>query len=83
MALLEKGFKFTANLPLTQKDCENLAVDCDVALSKEDNIKVSHRVTAQCDLTIVLAWMHTPADHLKMYVANRVAQIQKWLAPEH
>lgn len=34
-------------------------------------------VTAWCDSTIALAWIHTPSYRLKLFVSNRVSQIQE------
>ncbi|XP_054257068.1 uncharacterized protein LOC128982054, partial [Macrosteles quadrilineatus] len=34
-------------------------------------------VTAWSDSTVALSWIHTPSHRLKLYVANRVAQIQE------
>ncbi|XP_046385606.1 uncharacterized protein LOC124155646 isoform X2 [Ischnura elegans] len=39
-------------------------------------------VTAWCDSTIALSWIRTPPYRLKVFVANRVAQIQEWVPPE-
>lgn len=37
---------------------------------------------AWCDSSVVLSWIHTPPYRLKVYIANRVAQIQD-LTPAH
>lgn len=39
-------------------------------------------ITAWCDSSVVLSWIHTPPYRLKVYVANRVAQIQD-MTPSH
>lgn len=38
-------------------------------------------ITAWCDSTIVLAWIHTPSYKLKVFVANRVSEIQENTPP--
>ncbi|XP_050293738.1 uncharacterized protein LOC126734245 [Anthonomus grandis grandis] len=35
-----------------------------------------------CDSTVALAWIHSSSCHFKVFVANRVAQIQKVAPPE-
>lgn len=38
-------------------------------------------IGAWCDSTIVLAWIHTPSYKLKVFVANRVSEIQEHTPP--
>jgi hypothetical protein len=52
----------------------NLINYCVVQLSDKFHIDT---ITAWSDSTIALSWIHTPAYRLKLYVANRVAQIQE------
>lgn len=48
-------------------------------------IQPFHQINAiRCwsDSTVTLSWIKTPAYKLKVYIANRVSQIQEWTPPE-